>query len=220
MVRGLTHSRFAVAAQTLVACALLAAAVPVAASDAGYRFKLTPHAGYRMGGTFEDRDTGSDYELTDNASYGLTLGIPWETNTELEFWYSHQPTDVDLTAAGGNARTGFDLDTLHIGGTVLLEPRGSAVPFVVLTAGATRVSSSEPGIGSDTFPSFSLGAGWQFFPQQRLGLRLEGRVLGTLVDSSSQVFCGFAPSGSGCLVSLSGDMLWQFEVNAGAVFRF
>ncbi len=206
-------------AMVMIVAAGLTLTMPALARDGDHRFSLTPSASFRMGGDLEDGDTGTDYSVADSGSYGLTLSLPWEANTELEVWYSHQSTDVDLTA-GGATKADLDLDTLHIGGTYLLEPRGSAVPFVVLTAGATRISSPEAGIRSDTFPSFSLGGGWQFFPQERLGLRLEGRVLGTLVDSSSKVFCGVAPSGSGCLISLSGDMLWQFEVNAGAVFRF
>jgi len=151
----------------VLAAALLATtahADPAATqSEAKTRFKLTPHLGYRMGGSLEDRNTGQKYSLADNASYGLTLGIPWEPNTELEFWYSHQPTDIDLSPVGKSATTSFDLDVLHIGGTVMFEPRGNAVPYFLFTAGATRVSSSDPDIRSDTFPSLSVGGGWQFF---------------------------------------------------------
>jgi len=192
----------------------------VAYGSDGPSFGLTPYAGFRVSGDLEDDDTDSNFSLDDSSAYGLTLSIPWTPNTELEFWYSHQSTDVDLSAAGGSRDTDLDLDYLHLGGTVLFEPQKYAVPFFVFTLGATRADSSAPEAKSDTFPSFSVGGGWQFFPEKRLGLRLEGRAIGTLVDSNSKVFCGVDPSGSGCLINLSGDMLWQFELMAGAIFRF
>ena len=183
-------------------------------------FGITPYAGLRVSGDMEDGDTGTKFGPDDSSTYGLTLSIPWQPNTELEFWYSHQSTDIDLSAAGGRSNTNLDLDYLHLGGTLFFEPQKYAVPFFVFTVGATRADSSEPEAKSDTFPSFSIGGGWQFFPEKRIGLRLEGRVLGTLVDSNSAVFCGVNPAGSGCAINLSGDMLWQFELMAGAIFRF
>ncbi len=181
------------------------------------RISLTPYAGFRMGGSVEDRQTGQNADLEDTASYGLTLGIPWETGSQLEFWYSHQQADISPLAAGTAT---LDFDTLQLGGTVQFEPRGSAVPFFVFTAGATRVDSTAPGTRADTFPSFSLGGGWQLFPESRVGLRLESRLLGLLVDSSSEVFCGAGPGGGICAFRVNGDMLWQFEINAGLSFRF
>lgn len=207
---------------TLLVAALAVVGSPGTAAWAAEqaRFSLTPYAGVRLGGSLEDSESSSKYQLADSESYGLALSIPWEPNTELEFWLARQPTDIDLSSAGGPADARIDLDVFHLGGTVMLERRGPAVPYVVLTAGVTRVSSPEPGIRSDSFPSVSIGGGWQFFPDSRVGLRLEGRALGTFVDSSSRVFCGVAPSGSGCVIGLSGDLLLQFEVQAGAVFRF
>ncbi|MBT8422251.1 MAG: hypothetical protein KJP03_03945, partial [Gammaproteobacteria bacterium] len=156
-------------------------------NEGGRSVSLTPHVGLRLGGTIDGEASDTEYELDDSSSYGLTLSIPWEADTDLEFWYSRQRTDVDLTDLGAGSAVDLDLDFYHLGGTLLLEPRGDVVPFVVFTAGATRISSPNAGIDSDTFPSFALGGGWQFFPKKRLGLRLEGRVLGTYIYDDSNV---------------------------------
>ena len=204
------------------ACIFIAALFggSIASGSDSPSFGVTPYAGFRTSSNLEDGDTGAKFSMADSSTYGLTLSIPWQPNTELEFWYSHQSTDIDLSAAGGSRNTDLDLDYLHLGGTLLFEPQKYAVPFFVFTIGATRVDSSAPEAKSDTFPSFSVGGGWQFFPEKRVGLRLEGRALGTLVGNNSAVFCGVNPAGSGCAISLSGDMLWQFELMAGATFRF
>lgn len=216
------HSRTGVFLGSIFVAGLVSA--PSLAQDRGASeragFELTPYAGLRVSGDLDDDETGDNYSLDDGSTFGLTFGIPWEQNTMLEIWYSHQETDIDYSSVGGSSSSSLDLDNLHLGGTVLFEPRGSTVPFFVFTLGGTRVDSSDPDTKSDTFPSFSIGGGWHFFPEERFGLRLEGRALGILVDSNSSAFCGSNPGGSGCLVRVSGDMLWQFELMAGAVFRF
>ena len=94
-----------------------------------------------------------------------------------------------------------------------------ARPFMVATLGAAHFSPGGKG-SSETYFAFSIGGGWKLWPTRRLGLRLEGRFYGSLLDSDSNIFCTSAPSNSGCLIRTRGQLLWQWEMNAGAVFRF
>ncbi len=185
------------------------------------RVELTPFIAGRTDADFKLRDTGQEARLDASSAFGLVLGIPWQENSQLEFYYSRQATEVDLAPfSAGAAPVDFDLDTLQVGGTVFLPGKGSVLPFFVATAGGTRFKPATPGSKSDTFFSFGVGGGWKFFPHSRLGLRLEGRFIGTLLDSSSQAFCSIGGSGSSCLINTSGDLLWQFEAQAGMVYRF
>ena len=214
------RQRFVRFFQAVLCAPVLLAGQAHANDDEGMNFSLTAHAGARVGGTLDSNDNDGEFDMDDSSSRGLTLSIPWEADTELEFWYSKQGTEVDLSDVGASAATDLDLEFYHLGGTILFDPQKYAVPFFVFTLGATRYSSDEPGVGSDTFGSFSLGGGWQFFPEERIGLRLEGRVLGTYINDNSDVFCAVVPGTSGCVVALSGEMIWQWDVNAGVVFRF
>ncbi len=95
-----------------------------------------------------------------------------------------------------------------------------ARPYLAATLGGTYISPDAEGLKSDTFWSFSIGTGLQVFPAKHLGLRLEARAWGTLLSSSSSLFCSSGPDGGACAIAVSGEMLWQVETFAGVVFRF
>jgi hypothetical protein len=199
--------------------------VPLAAvakaEDSACRIQLTPFAGYRFGGEFEDRETGETFELDDDTSYGLIFNYPYTDYTEWELYYSQQSTSVD--AAGfTDTENRFDLDVnyLQIGGTYLFEESRMAVPYFVATVGLANIDPDIEGTSSDNFLSFGVGGGWKFFPASRVGLRLDGRFIGTFIDSDSEIFCQSGQVGGSCAVALKGDLLYQFEMQAGLIVRF
>jgi hypothetical protein len=196
-------------------------AAPTKAAETDYRFQLTPFAGYRLGGTFEDKETEIEYELENNPSYGLILNFPSKGNTEWEIYYSKQSTEVDIAGfVPSENALDMDVEYLQIGGTYLFEQTNTATPYFVATAGATRMDPGGANTKSDTFFSASVGGGWKYFPASRVGLRLDGRFIGTFVDSNSRIFCQSGPSGGECAVNTSGKLLYQFELQAGVIFRF
>jgi hypothetical protein len=196
-------------------------ALPVGAAEKQYHFQLTPFAGYRFGGGFEDRETEVEYELENSPSLGLILNFPSKGNTEWEIYYSKQSTEVDIAGflPGENALN-MDVEYLQVGGTYLFKSSKHAVPYFVATAGATKMDPGGANTKSDTFFSAGVGGGWKYFPTSRVGLRLDGRFIGTFVDSNSRIFCQSGAAGGECAVSTSGKLLYQFELQAGIVFRF
>ena len=190
------------------------------AAEQGRRFELTPFIGYRVGGSFEDKDTGESIDLDENGSYGLIFNIVEKAHTQYEFSWSHQDTSVDLTDSGGNrAKLDLDIDLFQLGGTYLFDGN-FARPYIVATLGAAHYRSKSGVSESDTYFAFSIGGGWKLWPTRRFGLRLEGKYYGTLVESNSNIFCGSSPNNAGCLIQTSGKILSQWEVMAGGVFRF
>jgi hypothetical protein len=207
----------------LVAVFFGAAAIApiVQAYDHPYRFQLTPFAGYRFGGTFEDKETNEEYKIDNDLSYGLAVNFPSQGNTEWEIYYSKQSSEVDAAGFVSNGNPiDIDVEYLQIGGTYLFDESKSAVPYFVATLGGAKISPDGINAKSDTFLAFGVGGGWKFFPSKRLGLRLDGRVLGTFVDSDSKIFCQSGAAGGSCLISTSGKLLYQFELQAGVVLRF
>ena len=173
-----------------------------------------------FGGTFADIDADLDAELDDGAHLGVILNLRESANTQWELIYSRQSTDVDASAFSPATPTlDVDLQYLQLGGTYLGE--GERVrPYVAATIGGTRIAPSLGNLDSDTFWSGSIGAGLQAFPNQRIGLRLEARVWGTLLTSSTDLFCASGGQGGVCAISVDGDVLWQFSTFLGVVFRF
>jgi opacity protein-like surface antigen len=163
-----------------------------------------------------------DVDIDDHSSYGLTVNWPAAHNTEYEVFFSRQSTSLDtgsLFEPGEEVLDDLDITYLQAGGTYLFE--GSrAWPFIVATIGAARFEPDDSEFDSETFFAFGIGGGYKIAPTSRIGLRLEGRVLGSYLGGDSAVFCRSDEVSSGCLIAVSGSMVWQWEMSAGLRFRF
>lgn len=204
---------------------LLAAATAASAGEVSHGIEITPFAGYRFGGTFESDATGSttarDVDIGDAASYGLIVNWPAEENTEWEIYLSRQSTTLEpagLFASDETLPADLDITYLQAGGTYCFDG-ARARPYIVATVGVSRFEPDDSQFDPETFFGFGIGGGVKLAPTARLGLRLEGRVLGSVVSSDSAIFCQSGSAASGCLVAVSGSVVWQWEVLAGLVFR-
>jgi hypothetical protein len=195
-------------------------AAPLAAQDKPFKFELTPFTAYRMGGSFEERDSGARVELNDSNAQGITFNIKANPNGQYELLYSRQSTDARTEGFLANDPTiDLDVETFHFGGTYLFDGENTR-PFIALTIGVTQF---DPGIvdsGSESFFSASFGGGVQLNATKRLGFRLEARAFTTFVEDDSNIFCVSSGGAGGCLIQVDARMLTQWEVRAGLVFRF
>jgi opacity protein-like surface antigen len=142
-------------------------------------------------------------------------------NTEWEVYLGRQSTSLETEGVfdpGETAPAKLDISYLQAGGTYWFEG-DRARPYIVATVGASRFEPDDGSFDSETFFAFGIGGGYKIAPTSRFGLRLEGRVFGSLVDSDEAVFCRSGGAASGCLIAVSGSVVWQWEVLAGLVFR-
>lgn len=199
---------------------VLSCAAPTFAQEQPFNFEITPFGAYRIGGEFEETDGNFSIDLDDNGSFGLILNARHSPITQWEILYSRQETSADTTGLGlGDPTLDFNVQYLHAGGTYLWD--GHQVrPFLAATLGVTRIEVNNPGFDSDSFFSFSLGLGLQIRPTDRLGIRLEARGFGTLLDSDTDLFCEFGPSNNICAIRINGTIMWQLEAIAGIALRF
>ena len=175
---------------------------------------FTPFTGYRVGGEFEDFDTGNRLKLEESETYGFAFG--WGEQDRYEVSYSQQLSELSASSQVSSGVL-FDVDVINImfaGKNTLNEEIGSYVSGMV---GITRFEPDKSGLSSET--RFALGAagGMDYPLGKRLAFRLEGRGVMTFLDSDSGVFCS---SSNGCLVVTDSDVMFQFEAIAGLTFRF
>ena len=198
----------------------LACSLPIQAQEQPFSFEITPFGGYTYGGEFKETDRNFSIDLDDSESFGLILNARHSPTTQWEILYSRQETSADATGLGLSDPTlDIDVDYLQAGGTYLWD--GDTVrPFLAATLGVSRFDVRNPGFDSDSFFSFSLGLGLQVRPTNRLGIRLEARGYGTLLNSDSDLFCAFSPSNNICAIRIDGTIMWQVQALAGIVFRF
>ena len=194
--------------------------MPGFAQEQAFDYELTPYGAYRVGGDFDEFNGTLSIDLDDGESFGFIFNARHSPITQWEILYSRQETSADLAGlALGAPSADLTVHYLQAGGTYLWDG-GAVRPFLAATLGGTHVDVSTPGFDSDTFYSFSLGLGLQIRPTSRLGLRLEARGFGTLIDSDTDLFCMFGPTNNICAFRVNGSIMWQTEAIAGIVFRF
>ncbi|NJL28158.1 MAG: hypothetical protein HC897_09815 [Thermoanaerobaculia bacterium] len=135
---------------TLLLTTLLpfALARPAAAENV----EINPFVGWRFGGDFvggEFDDDFFDLDLDETSSYGLSVGFGLTRNWQLELLWSHQATELTENEFLGPdfPLLDVDVDYYHVGIVYQWTP-GQLRPFVAASAGATRFTADEPGVGA------------------------------------------------------------------------
>ncbi len=103
-----------------------------------------------------------------------------------------------------------------MGGTYFFDEVGRG-GYVVGGIGATTARPDRDGLNSETFLSGNLGIGYLHPLGKHVGLRVEARGYGILINNNSSLFCGNA---TGCVAAIKGDALYQGEVLIGVSVRF
>ncbi len=193
---------------------LAAGLAPAALGDI---LQITPFYGYRFSGGFEDSDTGAHLKLRDSPCWGGVLDVCLSPETQLEFYFSRQETELKQEDGLFASTTLFDLDVdyYHLGGTYALT-YGPWQPFVVGTLGATHLAPEPPGLDSLTRFSLGLGGGLRFFPTKHLGLYLAGRGLYTALGGD----LAYRSESGDATLRIDSDGFWQVEFQAGLVLAF
>jgi opacity protein-like surface antigen len=185
-------------------------------------WEVAPFAGMRFGGNFDvatgaqlAADVERSVDVDDAPAYGMVVEFPSGHQTLWQVLYSHQSTEFDGVDTGGVAGSiDLDIDYLHVGGLYVLD--GERVrPYVGFGLGVSQFRPDGSGFDDETQFSVGFMGGWKFRLSQRLGLRLDARALGSVVDSSSRIFCS-----GGCIVRWDGDMFWQIETTLGLSYYF
>ena len=184
------------------------------------RFELTPLLGYGTGGDFEDVATEAELEFDEAAAFGLIFNIRDTANTQWEVLYLLQSTELGTGGLFVNQPVlDIDVHYLHGGGTYILDD-SPFQPYVAGTLGLTHFSPSSSGFDSESFFSFSLGAGLRFLPNERIGVRLEARWFATFIDSDTEVFCRTGGTNNVCAIRGAASLVNQWYALAGVTFRF
>lgn len=206
----------AIASSTAYAC-LPARAV---AQERAFRFEITPFGAHRFGGEFEEAGGDGELELDESHAEGILLNIAARAGGHWEILYARQDTTMHTRALlAGDPQFDVDVEYWHFGGNYSFEYDDER-PFLAFTLGISRFDPYPPDLRAETYPSASIGGGWQLRSTKRLGVRIEGRVFTTFVDGDSDTFCGSIGGTGVCAFDIESETLTQWEARAGLVFRF
>lgn len=187
-----------------------------AADGLAQSLEVVPFGGYRFGGDFYELVTGESVDVDGAGSFGVVLNIPYRDTLQIEGYFTHQEAHFTLPASvdAPPTRWRVTVDHVHAGGLRELRP-GRVRPFLTGTLGLTRYASA-----GDNEVRFAAGAGGgaKLFPVERAGLRLDARVIATVVDAAGDSLA-CAPRVGICAGTLNASMVWQAEFSAGLVVR-
>lgn len=206
---------------SLLLLALIATS-PVVAQEGETRVEFTPFASFSAEGNFDDGFYDDDYfdeelSVDDSNGYGLIVGFPINRHFTVEVTYSRQ--DTELFYDGGlfgdpDVLLPLDIEYLHAGGALNFGS-GHVQPFVFVSAGLTRFSPQDD-FDDETRFSAAFGGGLKIFFTDNVGVRLQGRLLSTLVDDDEEAFCNRRD----CYYYDADTYLYQAELAGGLVFAF
>ena len=198
----------------------------------GQRFDITPLVGARYGGALKLEQQGTpnfEAHLADGISYGIAGGFRFDDEgcegcNLFEFRWMRQGTHLSLkldpTLAPtpltvGAFRPALTLDHFLGDLTHEFDIQGAPAfkPFALLSLGAARMST--PAASTTRF-AFGIGTGLKVFPGRNWGFRFQVEYLPIVMHAQvQQVICT-----GGCIVSIGGGVMNQFEVTVGPTFRF
>lgn len=183
-------------------------------ADSG-NLTITPFAGYRDGGDFEDTGSDTKLDIDDSDTLGLIFG--WEVKDgELEISYSRQETELTgSSSASSDALVDIDLTNLLFAGKSILDP--DIGTYFTILIGFTEIDFDSDKLDSDTRPAIGFGGGIDYPIGDTLGFRLGLRGIVTFLDDNDDEFC---KSTTDCPILIDDNALVQWEVFTGLSIRF
>lgn len=208
--------------QRLVLLVLLLLAGSAAAQERQPKVEITAMASYFFEGNFEvdygfDDFLEDDVELDQGDAFGLIVAFPINRSFDLELSYTKLDSalQTDNFFAPEPEDLPLDAEYFHIGGAFNFNA-GHLEPFIFASVGATRLTPKANDFDDEVRASVGFGGGLKVNFSEHVGLRLQVRLLSTLIDSDEEAFCNRRD----CYYYDEDTFLYQAEAGAGIAFRF
>lgn len=190
------------------------------------RFELTPFVGYQW--NTRTNSYGGEFSTKDGLNYGGILDIHIQRNVDIELLYIYHPTQTRLESYtyGVPSTDYFDVSFhyMQIGYVKSLKPHAKVEPFVAASLGAWVASTPDITyqnvvLSSEDIWRFAIafGGGAKIWFSERLGLRLQARVMFPIYFYGGSMY--FGTGGSGFAVS-GGIPMMQGDFTAGLIIAF
>jgi opacity protein-like surface antigen len=188
------------------------------------KFEIGANIGYTMSEGIEV--DGINYDELDpesGLSYGFNVGFFASRLMEIGFLMSQQQS----TLLGGGGLGGedelIDLDVNNYHGYFAynLGYNPAVVPYVMFGLGATQYVTGEfagQEVDNETKFSSTWGGGVKIFPGGKLGARFAGRWTPTYIKTDAEGY--WCDPYWGCTTYGDVDYSHQFEISAGAIYRY
>jgi hypothetical protein len=194
----------------------MAAGLVLAAASAPAQTVLTLYGGARGGGDLIDQTTGDKITLGSGGTVSASFEWMLDDGRQAQVFYSYQRSALPGSLVNRTNDIPLGISYLHAGGRVFFDGTYATYGgYVVGGLGITYFAPDLSGLSYEVRPSMNLGVGYQWMLSKQVALRTELRGYLTLVNSGGGFFCS-----GGCIVSIRGDTLTQYEGMVGLSYAF
>ncbi|WP_430811383.1 MULTISPECIES: hypothetical protein [unclassified Carboxylicivirga] len=189
-------------------------------AKSGRSIELTPVYGYALNGHVNLYR--AKFKMENAAQFGGIVSVELMPGTMAEFTYTHSATDAlyeDFVNAE-NRIYDLNIDYFQLG--VLKELRkAKLVPFGMAAMGVAWYNMQTADVSDHVSFAVSFGGGIKYFFSDRVGIRLQGRLLLPMYFSGGGLFLGIGSGGPSSGVSVStGVLAVQGDFSGGLIVRF
>jgi opacity protein-like surface antigen len=161
-----------------------------------------------------------DLKFDDGPNYGFGIDVGIQRGVFVELNYTHNQTSVRLQEFNGFTEQLFDMNThyFQIGAQYEFKksPKQKAFPYTLATLGATLFDTKDASLSDEWRFSVAFGGGGKFYLSDKIGLRLQARMLMPLTFSGGGLWCGTG----GCSAGIGAwTPLVQFDFTAAVFIR-
>jgi len=192
------------------------------------KFEITPYGGYFFAGKLTVKR--GDLNVKNGGNYGVVLGLNIQPQLGIEFTYNRLETRLVLKDWRTNVSTDlFDMSVnyFHLGAVYEAKKIEGGILFTTFSLGATLFAPAvnslvDPDDGTtimiedDWRFSIGLGGGIKKYISDKIGLRLQIRLLMPIYWASGGLW--FGTGGTGLGIS-AGTALMQGDATVGLIFR-
>lgn len=176
---------------------------------------------------FGGYEVASDVQVTQgqlniysNPNYGAGISFEVERGVQAEVFWIGQQTPMELKRYNGLTEPLFDVGIHYFQAGAVYEFRQTkaqkAFPFTSFSLGATLFSPIDSDFSEEWRFSITFGGGGKFYLSDKVGIRLQARLLMPLNFSGVGMWCGTG----GCSVGVgSWATLLQADFTGGVFFR-
>ncbi len=186
------------------------------------KIEITPIAGYMFGGSVNFIE--GKLKIKDDLSYGGMMSFKIDRDVAVEFSYVRMDTRAEWRSgyiyAPDYPNRNFDLNVnyMTIGAVRESEIADNIKGFGTLALGAAYFNPSSSTIKDVWRFAGSLAAGVKLYLTDRIGIRLQGRLLLPMYFAGGGAYCGVGSGGSSCGLGVSTTaVILQGDLSGGLI---
>jgi hypothetical protein len=172
------------------------------------RVELTPFGGYLLGGSIKFYE--GKFKIEDNACYGGNLAFEVHKGTFVELSYTRMDTKGDWHPYSNysiqypDKTVNLAVNYLQIGSLSEFPLDNDKVrPYGTFTLGTTWLHPKEGSASDEWLFAFAAGLGLKYFFSDRVGIRIQARLLLPVIYNGSGFYLGVGTGGASSGVYVS-----------------